>query len=179
MPHNPGPTRYDRTSITFHWLTAGLVLLLWLMAQAEGLLPREWRHGMWSIHIAAGVGLVAIHGARLWWRMTSGTRPASVNAGLSRMAEHAAHGLLYAILAATLVLGIVNLAARGWDLFGLIKIPAFAPDDRPLRRAINGWHELAANALLALAAAHAIAAVFHQLALKDGVLKRMWFARRG
>jgi len=76
------------------------------------------------------------------------------------------------------VLGLVNVAVRGWDWFGIVQIPGFASDDRALRRSINGWHELAANALLCLAVIHAVAALYHQLVRGDGLLKRMWFARR-
>lgn len=176
MQHSPEEARYDRPSIVFHWLTAALVLLLWLMAQSEALLPREWRHGMWSFHITAGTVLVLVYCARLLWLMSSATRPVSINAGVLRLAERIAHGLLYALLATTLVLGIVNVAARGWDLFGIVQIPGFAPEDRSLRRSINGWHELAANGLLILAAAHAVAALYHQFVRRDGLLRRMWFA---
>lgn len=178
MPHGSDPARYDRASIAFHWLTAALVLLLWLMAQGEGLLAREWRHGMWSIHITAGAALVLVYCARLLWVMSSATHPASVNTGALRLAEQLAHGLLYVLLAATLLLSIVNLSVRGWDLFGLLQIPGLAPEDRALRRSINGWHELAANALICLAAIHALAALYHQLVRGDGLLRRMWFARR-
>ena len=178
MLHNPDKARYDRVSIAFHWLTAALVLLLWLMAQSEAVLPREWRHGRWSFHITTGAVLIFIYGARLLWLMSAATRPTSVNIGMLRMAEQVAHGLLYALLAAALVLGVVNVAVRGWDLFGIVQVPGFASDDRALRRSINGWHELAANALLCLAVIHAVAALYHQLVRGDGLLKRMWFARR-
>ncbi|MGO4403983.1 cytochrome b [Bosea sp. RAF48] len=179
MQHNSDLTRYDSTTIALHWLTAALVLLLWLMAQSEALLPREWRHGMWSIHIAAGVGLILVYGVRVRWRVSSGRRLPSINTGVLRIAEQAVHWLLYAVLAVTLVLGVVNVAARGWDLFGLVQIPSFAADDRALRRSINGWHELAANALICLAAFHAVAALWHHYAYKDGVLKRIWFTSGG
>lgn len=178
MLHVSHQGRYDSASIAFHWLTAALVLLLWLMAQSEDLLPREWRHGMWSLHITAGAGLVLIYCVRVLWGMSSATRPASVNVGMLRWVERITHGLLYALLATALALGIVNVAARGWDLFGIVQIPGFAVEDRALRRSINGWHELAANVLLCLAAIHAMAALYHQLVRGDGLLKRMWFARR-
>jgi cytochrome b561 len=178
MEHIPEKGRYDGASIVFHWLTAALVLLLWLMAQSEALLPREWRHGMWSFHVTTGTVLVLIYCARLLWLMSSATRPVSINAGALRLAERITHGLLYALLATALVLGIVNVAARGWDLFGVVQIPGFAPNDRALRRSINGWHELAANALLCLAAVHAVAALYHQFVRRDGLLNRMWFTRR-
>ncbi|RYE31085.1 MAG: cytochrome b [Hyphomicrobiales bacterium] len=169
---------YDAASIVFHWLTAALVLLLWGMAQSEDLIPREWRHGMWSIHITAGAALVLVYLARMLWRLSAARRPDSINPGLLRWVEQAAHALLYALLAATLAMGIVNVAARGWDLFGLIQITGFAADDRALRRSINGWHELAANALLCLVAVHAAAALYHQFVGREPVLARMWWSRR-
>lgn len=176
MARNFAPTpRYDRATVAFHWLTAALVLLLWLMAQSEGFLPREARHAMWSVHIVGGGALIATYVARLGWRIGAAPAVPSLNRGAMRFAERAVHALLYVLLAATLVLGVVNLAVRGWDLFGLIRIPAFAPDDRALRRAVNGWHELGANMLIGLAAAHAAAALFHQFVLKDRLLRRMWF----
>ena len=67
MLNRSDQARYDRISIAFHWLTAALVMLLWLMAQSEALLLREWRHGMWSFHISAGATLVLIYCARLAW----------------------------------------------------------------------------------------------------------------
>jgi cytochrome b561 len=167
------PVRYDNISIRFHWLTAVLITLLWLMAQSEAVLPREWRHAMWSVHIALGGLLIVVYASRLLWRLTKGSRPASVNSGILRAIEHAVHALLYALVATTLILGLANVCARGWDLFGLVQIPALAADDRALRRSINGWHELAANCLVALALAHAGAALFHHFIFKDGALSRM------
>lgn len=167
------PARYDNISIRFHWLTAVLIALLWLMAQSEAVLPREWRHGMWSVHITLGGLLIVVYAGRLLWRLTKGSRPAAVSSGILRAMEHIVHALLYALIAATLIVGLANVCARGWDLFGLVQIPAFTADDRALRRSINGWHELAANCLVAVALAHAGAALFHQFVLKDGALSRM------
>lgn len=177
MLHLSESTRYDRASVGLHWLTAALVLLLWSMTQSEHLLPKEWRHGMWSIHIAAGSLLVLVYCVRVVWRFLAGARPASVNSGVWKIAEQIVHGLLYVILAVTLAVGVANVTARGWNLFGLIQIPAFAADDRALRRSINGWHELAANGVIVLAAAHAAAALLHQFVMRDGLLRRMWFIR--
>ena len=124
--------RYDNTSIRFHWLTAVLIALLWLVAQSEAILPREWRHGMWSAHIMLGGLLIVVYAGRLFWRLTRGSKPASVNSGIFRAIEKAVHVLLYVLIAATLVVGLANVCARGWDLFGLVQIPAFAADDRAL-----------------------------------------------
>ena len=89
--------------------------------------------------------LIVVYTSRLVWRVTKGSRPASVNSGILRTIEHSVHAALYVLIAAPLVVGLANVCARGWDLFGLVQIPAFAADDRTLRRSINGWHELSAN----------------------------------
>ena len=38
---------------------------------------------------------------------------------------------------------------------------------------MNGWHELAANTIVILAAIHAAAALVHHYLWRDGVLRRM------
>ena len=70
------------------------------------------------------------------------------------------------------------MAVRGWDLFGLVRIPALS-QDRDLRSTVNGWHELAANTIVILAAVHAAAALVYHYLWRDGVLRRMlpWSSR--
>jgi cytochrome b561 len=63
-------------------------------------------------------------------------------------------------------------------LFGIVRIPGSAAEDRLLKRSIDGWHELAAKALLCLAAIHAPAALYHQLMREDGLSNRMRSERR-
>lgn len=106
MQNRSDENHYDNTSVSFHWITAALVLLLWLMAQSESLLPQALRHGMWSAHIAMGALLILVYCTRVVWRQFAGAHLASVNSGLLKIAEHLVHGLLYLLLAATLVAGI-------------------------------------------------------------------------
>jgi cytochrome b561 len=79
---------------------------------------------------------------------------------------------------ATLCLGIFCTWARGDSIFGLFRIPAFDPGNRELRHDAVEWHELAANTLLAVAALHALAALWHQFVRRDGLIDRMRFAPR-
>ncbi len=171
--------RYDGVTIALHWISALLVLVLWGMAQLADLAPRgDPRHAIWSVHIALGIGLAGFVLARIVWRMGPSRAPVSAERGHGSRMAVAMHLALYALLAAVLFLGVANTAARDWDLFGFVKIPAFAPDDRALRRTINEWHELAANLTLVLAILHAGAAMFHHVIRRDQVLKRMLPARQ-
>jgi cytochrome b561 len=87
----------------------------------------------------------------------------------------AAKAALYLFIFAVILLGLVNLWVRGWDLFGLVTIPKYDPADtgRETARAINSWHGLAANCLMAIAAVHSLVALFRHYILRDGVLGRM------
>ncbi len=164
---------YDRTTIALHWITAVLVFALWGLAESEDFVPKPGRHLLWSVHIALGAGLVLVLLGRLAWRTTRGIRLAPADPGMLGKLSTAVHWLLYALVVCAVVLGIANTLARGWDFGGVITIPSFAPDNRALRRTINGLHETAANATLVVAAFHAAAALLHHYVLRDNVLRRM------
>lgn len=55
--HTLDNTRYDRVSITLHWLTAGLVILLFVLALGWDLFEHgsPLRKGMQSLHISLGI----------------------------------------------------------------------------------------------------------------------------
>jgi cytochrome b561 len=58
MIDDDGPERYDRITVLFHWLTAGLVLLLWGLGQGIDLFPRGTpRVAVRSVHILLGAML--------------------------------------------------------------------------------------------------------------------------
>ncbi|MBS0449313.1 MAG: cytochrome b [Proteobacteria bacterium] len=166
--------RYDRLSILLHWLTALLVIALWALGESIDLFPKGApRIGARSTHIACGalLGLVLLW--RAWWRRSGGVHLQPADAGWMGAAATLTHRLLYVLLFATVLLGLTNAWVRGDQLFGLYKIPSFAPDDRGLRESIEDFHGFAANTLLIVAGLHAAAGLFHHLVLKDAVLRRM------
>ena len=183
MNQNPAPAavpdRYDKATIRYHWITALLVVMLWIVGQtiddfARGMPRTSVRSG----HIAGGVLLAVILVARIWWRVRSGTRVAPANQGLADVAARAVHGLLYVLLILTVCLGISNAWIRGDTIVFLGKIPSLAPGNKELKEAVENLHGLAANATLVLAGLHALAGLVHQFVLRDGLLYRMLPARR-
>jgi cytochrome b561 len=166
------PTRYDSTTIALHWATAISVLALWAIGQTADMFPHTVADGLvWPIHVVWGFLLVALVGWRIMWRLSGGVGLPAADQGLLQAVAKATHYLLYILVAVVLLLGIVNAFVRGYDLFGLFSLPQIG--DREWRRPITHWHELAANALLALVLLHAAAALTHHYVLKDGVLRRM------
>ena len=59
------------------------------------------------------------------------------------------------------------------DFFGLFRVPQFTVENRDASRFYEHWHIYAAYALLALIALHVLAALYHRVIKKDGVLERM------
>lgn len=165
---------YDARTIWFHWLTVVLVAGQWLGAHGIDWFPRgALRTDARSLHIAFGALLAALIVVRLAWRWTRGRSLPSTDHGLLKLAATVVHGLLYLLLAATIGLGLLNAWVRGDSLFGLMNIPKLAIGGKALRGQIGELHELAANAILIVAALHATAAIWHQYWRRDGLLSRM------
>lgn len=174
MDSPAAPTRYDARSIALHWLTAALVVGLWAMGQTIDFFPKGGpRITARSLHIVFGVALALVLAWRIGWRLSGGVRLPPAGAGRLDALASFVHRALYLLLIATVLLGIANVWVRGDTIFGLLKIPAFDTANPGLRETVEDWHGLSANILLALAAAHAAAGLFHHLVLKDGVLRRM------
>jgi cytochrome b561 len=170
---------YDRRTIALHWITAAMVVVLWLSAQVIDWFPQgPARVNMRSAHISLGVALACVLAYRIVWRRLAGTHLPRVDHPVLAHAGEAAHMLLYALLVIEVLLGFANVWARGDSFFNLFTIPSFAPGNRALRRQINGIHEFVANTILIMAAVHSIAALAHHYWWKDDVLQRMWPAIR-
>lgn len=166
--------RYDSPTIWLHWTTVGLVVVLWVIGQTADWLPRgPLRTGAWSVHVLLGfvTGLVFL--IRVAWRARFGRVLPPADTGILYMAAKATHHALYLLLAAAIVLGIVNALYRGFRLFGLWPLPQFGTGDTATRRSINEWHELAANAIMVVALFHAAAAMIHHYVWRDRLLDRM------
>lgn len=167
--------QYDKTTITFHWLTAGLIAAQWGLAQIIDLFPAgSPRVAARSAHIAVGVVIVLVLFARATWRGTRGRRLPSADRGPLHVVAKATHWSLYALLAAALALGIVTTWARGDSIFGLFTVPKLDPSTPTLGEQMVGIHGTVVTILLLLAALHAGAAMTHHYLWRDGVLRRMW-----
>lgn len=166
--------RYDPTTIALHWVTAVLVVSLWIIGQTVDFPPTPaLRVDYRSLHIVFGVTLGIILLARLAWRLTRRDAPPPIDQGLLLVIARLTHWGLYVLLVLAVGLGIATTWTRGDSIFGLFSIPAFDPGNRALMRQIHGWHALAANTLLIVAGLHAAAALFHHFIMRDATLRRM------
>lgn len=169
---------YGSSQKAIHWVVFLLVIGLYGLTYAEDLFPRgdPNRDLVWWFHISFGLLLFALVILRVSLRLVYGAPelPSEMRP-LERWLAKIAHLLLYALLVAIPVLGILLTWFRGDALsfFGLFTIPSPFLPDRPTAGFIKELHELCANLILALAGLHAIAALWHHFVRKDDVLKRM------
>ncbi|HVI29602.1 cytochrome b [Hansschlegelia sp.] len=168
-------TRYDDFAIALHWLTAGLVILLFGLAQIWGLFDKPTRHLLIVGHMSFGIMLTAVIVVRVVWRLMPGHQVPAAVSGWVEIASKIVHYALYALLIAQAVLGFALRWSgdEAMSFFGLLIPPPFAKTSKPVHEAIEEAHELIGWAIVVIAAGHASAALFHHYVLRDDVLWRM------
>jgi cytochrome b561 len=93
---------------------------------------------------------------------------------LQRRIARANEAVLYLVLIAQPVTGILQTVARGkaFDLAGAT-VPRLMARDKALMHLFHDIHETTATVLLVLIGLHVGAALFHGIVLRDGVLSTM------
>ncbi len=168
-------TNYDRVSIALHWATALLVVVQMALAQLWGLWDRPTHHVMVVAHMSLGIVLTAVIVARIVWRLIPGHEVPAADVGWLRVAAKGVHYLLYLLLAAEAVLGFLFRWSGGEEMsfFGLPIASPFPQWSRAAHHQVGEIHEWVGWTIIAIAAAHALAALYHHYVLRDRVLKRM------
>ena len=169
---------YGAVPQIMHWITVALVILAWLLGQFDDIFPKGAARAVsLLVHISAGLAVIGILVLRLFWRLVDPPPPIEqtiLGVWLDR-AGRLAHYVLYVLLLAVPVSGIVLQFARGdaLPLFGLAEIASPWVRDREFAHSVKEVHEVMANALVIIAAFHAAAALFHHWVLRDRTLGRM------
>ena len=168
------PARYDGVSILLHWMTAALVVLLWALGQTIDWFPKGApKIDARSTHFLLGVTLGIVLLVRVAWRASAGRSLPLADKGWLGAAAKTVHYGLYALVAATVVLGIFNAWQRGDIVFNVFTIPKLIPGDLALKRTLEDLHGDFADVVLIVAGLHAAAALVHHYLLRDSVLRRM------
>ena len=179
MPLRNSHKDYGSVARFAHWATALFVALAWPLGMFRDYFPRGAAlNADLFVHMSLGLGVILLLVLRLVWRALDPPPPAIAASRFEPWIGYAAtagHLLLYALLIATPILGVVLQFARGQALpvFGLFDVPSPWVMDRAFFREVLGLHQLAANALGVVALGHAAAALFHHWALGDRTLARM------
>jgi cytochrome b561 len=161
---------YDRRTIVLHWIVAGTIAFMWLLARLNMSLPKgPLRLSLWSVHVLVGLALAGLIAARIGWRLTHGRRLPPAQHGLRHALAVTVHYALYLLMVTVVLLGISHLS--GFPLFGVFKLPTVWA--KPVNHDIGELHGLVANIIAGVAVIHALAALYHHYVVRDGVLRRM------
>jgi cytochrome b561 len=190
--------KYSMPAIILHWLTALLILALfvlgWYMAELPQKAPKAtsldlFDLGIWTmqfseaisvrtfyfnLHKSLGVTLLALLVLRLVVRLREGAPafPTTMRAWETRVAE-LTHKVLYALMVIVPLFGVGTTLYSKYGLkwFGLTVFEGL--DDVGLRDFYRELHEIGGWLLFALIVLHVAAAVKHKVIDKDEVMSRM------
>jgi cytochrome b561 len=175
MPKELADARYSATAITIHWVAAVLIVFLGTIGLRLESMPRADQPYWINVHGSVGLIYLAIVLARITWRM--GHRPPDLPPDVgefSRRTSHPIHMLMYALMLAIPLFGIVAFVwhGRAFD-YGVFKLDFGIASNRAIFHPAEDVHGWLAYVLFALAGLHMLAALWHHIVRKDGVLKRM------
>lgn len=174
---NYSTTRYGKVAQAFHWATALLVLVTFLYGPggSEQRVYSVARDFDRQIHETLGLCVFVLVFLRALWRMVD-RRPDPLE--LPRwmdMAAKTVQAVLYLLLLAIPITAIAGAWLEGHPLTLLsgVRIAPPLATSHDVGATIATIHTWLGDAILWLAGFHALAALYHHLILKDGVLASM------
>jgi len=168
---------YGLVAQCFHWLVvAGIAAQFvwsWRIDRTDSI---RAEFALVNQHKSIGMTILGLVILRLLWRAFN--RPPPFPDSMSTFEKRAAstaHWLLYALILAMPLSGWIYTSAAGFgpELFGLVDIPALVAQNEQIENLFGTTHEWLAKFILVLVSIHVLAALRHQLLLKDGLLGRM------
>jgi cytochrome b561 len=139
-----------------------------------------YRQILLQVHRQLGLLVLAVALWRIARRFTSRFAQQPDMTAALRWAATACHIFLYTLLLALPLVGWAMTSAHGirLTLLGLVPLPMLTGADSELADTLGDYHVWLAWGLLALAGAHAAAALWHHFVRRDPVLLSMLPARR-
>jgi len=176
-------THYDALSRAFHWITAALVLIAFILGpehfgrtMRQGIDPATLSGVVW--HETLGIAVWVLTVLRLIWVALRPRAPQFAMPSWMHAAAKVGHVGLWVLL---LVLPMTAVLSLGTESHPLTLLGGVRVSDWALIQALPfaeaaDWgevHGFLGDLILVLAGGHAAAALFHHFVLKDGVLKSM------
>ena len=176
IPARSSESRYGSVAITFHWLSAALILtMIFIGMRLDDLQEPGARLTLLRVHAAIGLTVLALTVPRLLWRLLDRQPgPPAGTSGLEWRAARTVHLLLTLLLLGILASGMTTVLTGG-ALEALIGVPgASLPENfgHLTAREVHGTLAWSFTGLLIL---HVSAALYHHWARRDDALRRMWW----
>lgn len=172
--------RYSPVARALHWLTVLLVFVMFALGIAMVYLVPDsaaaLSHRLYNTHESLGVVVLLVMLLRLIrrWRHPPGPLPERVPR-IFHVVGHANHVLLYIMLLAQPVVGLLRDNADGFQLvwFEIVPVPLLIGKHEALAHVLSTLHWYGAAVIALLVGAHIGGALFHAVIRRDGVLQRM------
>ena len=176
-------THYDPLSQVFHWSTALLVVVAFILGpehfgrlMRQGMDPATRSGIVW--HETLGIAVASLTLLRLLWVAARPQTPTFAMAGWMHTLSRITQASLWVLLLATPLSAILALGTEGHPLtlvagIRMDEMPVLAKSS--LLKAMD-WgevHETLGDLILWLSGLHAAGALWHHHVLKDGILKTM------
>ncbi|MEY2167510.1 MULTISPECIES: cytochrome b [unclassified Rhodanobacter] len=164
-----------------HWLMAAMILAMLFIGVGMVASVSERHEWLLRIHKPLGIAILLLAVVRLAVRLRHPPPPLPADLPmLQKLAAHASHWLLYALMIAMPLVGWAMLSAGGYPVMlgASLRLPAILPASATafaILRHLHGWLALL---LLLTFLAHLGAALYHGLIRRDGVLASMVGGRR-
>jgi cytochrome b561 len=179
-------SRYGAVAQVFHWATAILVLAAFIVGPggSEQNVYSPARDFDRQLHETLGLCVFVLTLIRALWRsVDTHPDPPQVSRWMG-IAAKAVQWTLYLLLFAVPLTAIAGAWLEGHPLTLLagVQIPPFLGRSHDVGAAIARLHTWLGDAILWLAGFHALAALYHHVILKDGVLVSMlptWVPSQG
>jgi cytochrome b561 len=160
-----------------HWLTAGLMLIVFVLAFSVDLATSRASHTAFlQLHRSVGLTVWVVTLLRLVWRHFAKYPdwPSDMSQTM-RVAAMASEYALYALLLAQPILGLLQTNAHGdhVNLSFIGQLPALIEKNRPLAQQLLTVHKAVGFSLLGLIALHVSAGLFHHFWRRDDTLTAM------
>lgn len=180
--------RYDAISRAFHWLTAIVVAIAFVLGpehfgrlMRQGLDPATRNDIVW--HETLGILVFVLTLLRLLWVAARPAAPQIPMAPSMQMMAKLMHLALWILMLAVPVTALLALGseAHPLTLLGGVRIDQMPLIANSAMAKLADWgdvHGFLGDAILWLAGLHAVAAIYHHVFLKDGVLLTMLPARK-
>ncbi len=167
-----------------HWLMAVMILAMLFIGVGMVASVSERHAWLLRIHKPLGVAILLLAVLRLAVRLRLRHPPPPLPAdlpALQKLAAHAAHWLLYALMIAMPLVGWAMLSAGGYPvmLSDSLRLPAIFPTSATAFAILRHLHTGLALLLFLTFLAHLGAALYHGLIRRDGVLASMVGRSRG
>lgn len=167
---------FSPTARLLHWLMALMILTMLLIGVGMVSTVSEWHTWLVDIHKPLGVAILLLAIVRLIvrWRRPPPPLPADLP-GPQKLAAHASHWLLYALMIAMPLIGWAMLSAGGYPvmLSHSLRLPPILPFDPVVFAILRHLHTWLGLLLFLTFLAHLAAALYHGLIRRDGVLSSM------